>query len=899
MSGRVHPPQGQSGAPLERQDSLGWPLVAEASFDNYGNLAPPLVKCLPEPSARTIQTHSELIVLLSIWDASWMGLTAANFTPSHSKEPSTSGGNAFAGSGPNASSNIRAISAPAHPPLAYPVISPSAMPLGYGSGVISRDPSTRGGNHPLYSVTTTVTTTTTTLVPGTKPPANTRDSRAQGTPTSSLSGAISIGGAATKALQRPSSDEADDNEIAFNMPMTPPLPHAALSLAKSRASTATQDPSAPNLTLPEAPPISTVANAAAHPVPNSKMQAAGNKGDEKLFKNVFFSPIPQSYLALSNSHDSLGPDSPRPQETAQESPQKVSKAGPVRPQGWMTTGSKAIAVGSPTLPSSIPQDFPFLPGHEREKDPSESTQHGGSPKLGRNGSTSLLQSTLSSRGSSASQSAASPVGSSALSALIRAREPGSLSSRSSDQYFDASAVSFTGATRTSTDRRSQGSSVSSLGSASTPAPSTNQAKGNAASKPASSSSMPKPIACAAPIPRAVGTDDGEDERGEMPQIPPTPPVPSGLMAQLSQAKADRQLGGGSAHLDLLNTSQVPSIAAAARSLKRERHPEWATLRLVASCAMIPHKDKVDKGGEDAYCICQNGLGSIGAADGVSGWAEEGIDPAEYSRTLMKLTAEKLESAGEEGIDSREVIRHAHMATYLPGSATICLAAMKPHGWLEVANVGDSGVRIVRDGKLMFASAAQQHMFNMPFQLSHPSIIDSPDDADSADVNMVEVQPGDVIILATDGLYDDVEVQPGDVIILATDGLYDKVEVQPGDVIILATDGLYDNVFDEEIVKLCHSASTKSLERIAEFRARNGPGAHHHFADYDEHMSHLQEEAQELADFLARQAHSYALTPLQKTPWSVSACEQGFAWSRYFAKGGGKMDDVTVVVAFVD
>lgn len=30
-----------------------------------------------------------------------------------------------------------------------------------------------------------------------------------------------------------------------------------------------------------------------------------------------------------------------------------------------------------------------------------------------------------------------------------------------------------------------------------------------------------------------------------------------------------------------------------------------------------------------------GLGAIGVADGVSGWAEEGIDPAEYSRTLMR------------------------------------------------------------------------------------------------------------------------------------------------------------------------------------------------------------------------------------------------------------------------
>lgn len=61
------------------------------------------------------------------------------------------------------------------------------------------------------------------------------------------------------------------------------------------------------------------------------------------------------------------------------------------------------------------------------------------------------------------------------------------------------------------------------------------------------------------------------------------------------------------------------------------------------------------------------------------------------------------------------------------------------GRLEVVNLGDSGVRVIREGVVAFASAAQQHMFNMPFQLSHPSIIESPDDADSASTSIVDVQ----------------------------------------------------------------------------------------------------------------------------------------------------------------
>jgi hypothetical protein len=63
--------------------------------------------------------------------------------------------------------------------------------------------------------------------------------------------------------------------------------------------------------------------------------------------------------------------------------------------------------------------------------------------------------------------------------------------------------------------------------------------------------------------------------------------------------------------------------------------------------------QADKGGEDAFCICHTGLGSIGVADGVSGWAEEGIDPADYSRTLMKHCEDALNHAGAKA-QGREV-----------------------------------------------------------------------------------------------------------------------------------------------------------------------------------------------------------------------------------------------------
>lgn len=56
---------------------------------------------------------------------------------------------------------------------------------------------------------------------------------------------------------------------------------------------------------------------------------------------------------------------------------------------------------------------------------------------------------------------------------------------------------------------------------------------------------------------------------------------------------------------------------------------------VAAATMLPHIEKRAKGGEDAFFVCTRGLGAIGVADGVSGWAEEGVNPADYSRLLAR------------------------------------------------------------------------------------------------------------------------------------------------------------------------------------------------------------------------------------------------------------------------
>ena len=95
-----------------------------------------------------------------------------------------------------------------------------------------------------------------------------------------------------------------------------------------------------------------------------------------------------------------------------------------------------------------------------------------------------------------------------------------------------------------------------------------------------------------------------------------------------------------------------------------------------------------------------------------------------------------------------------------GSSTACLM-MLSHTDLKLytTNIGDSGFLVVRRGEVVHRSHEQQHYFNTPFQLSLPPtelmsevLADRPESADQYEFS---VEDGDVILLATDGLFDNV------------------------------------------------------------------------------------------------------------------------------------------------
>ncbi|XP_057789796.1 probable protein phosphatase 2C 1 isoform X2 [Salvia miltiorrhiza] len=179
--------------------------------------------------------------------------------------------------------------------------------------------------------------------------------------------------------------------------------------------------------------------------------------------------------------------------------------------------------------------------------------------------------------------------------------------------------------------------------------------------------------------------------------------------------------------------------------------EAAGVCLSVGTHLIPHPDKVEKGGEDAFFVSSHRGGVIAVADGVSGWAEKDVNPALFSRELIAHASSLVEDE-EVNYEPRSLIRKAHAATTSIGSATAVVAMLERNGILKLANVGDCGVRIIRKGQIVFSTSPQEHYFDCPYQLSSEAVGQTFLDAT---VMSVEVMEEDMVVMGSDGLFDNV------------------------------------------------------------------------------------------------------------------------------------------------
>jgi len=261
---------------------------------------------------------------------------------------------------------------------------------------------------------------------------------------------------------------------------------------------------------------------------------------------------------------------------------------------------------------------------------------------------------------------------------------------------------------------------------------------------------------------------------------------------------------------------------------------------------MPHPEKIKRGGEDGFFACA-GSRTFGVADGVGGWSDAGVDPGEFARSLLRFAQEAIRKP--EG-DCEAELRHALLTSVarlheeqIQGGTTALLGRL--HGsTLALLNLGDSGAILLRPAlrtppgsdqpllfpRVVFRSSDQTHYFNCPYQIgSGGAPAETPD--------------------------------------------FVAVRVQAGDLVLAATDGVFDNLFDHQVQAIV----ARHLGSIW----RSGSAVEPHLGSLAKSIA---EQAQRIGQ---REDHQDIITP-----FALSAHSEGLNFR------GGKLDDTTIVIGLV-
>jgi protein phosphatase PTC7 len=266
-------------------------------------------------------------------------------------------------------------------------------------------------------------------------------------------------------------------------------------------------------------------------------------------------------------------------------------------------------------------------------------------------------------------------------------------------------------------------------------------------------------------------------------------------------------------------------------------------------------------GEDSFFV-SNTYKTIGVADGVGGWRDHGVDPAQMSNALM-ANAKLFTETHRTERDPEVIMRNAYEKTVADkkvtaGSTTSCIASLAKRGdrhFLDIANLGDSGLMVVRNREMLHRVHEKVHNVTSPFQLS--------------------ILPEHMKSFA---YKDRVE-----------DCARESVEIQPGDVIVMGTDGLFDNRFNSVL-----AAETGWIGEVNESILSKvpliGPMLSYVW-NTEEKIEYT--DPQRLTQRVVGECYKTSMSKTDDTPWSRILNSMGAADAR-----GGKVDDITLVLARV-
>jgi protein phosphatase PTC7 len=259
----------------------------------------------------------------------------------------------------------------------------------------------------------------------------------------------------------------------------------------------------------------------------------------------------------------------------------------------------------------------------------------------------------------------------------------------------------------------------------------------------------------------------------------------------------------------------------------------------------PKPEKEKTGGEDALIFSKN---FMAVADGVGGWANQGIDSSKYSIALIQNVKDLFYTNSEHYSNKpKDLLVDAAIKNTEIGTSTLIVCTLwKKH--LKVGFIGDSGYMLFKPQikhiqrlnmnnivyQTSVISEEQEHAFNFPFQIG------------------------------TGG--NDPKTQ----------SLEFSHEVNIGDIVLVISDGVLDNLYPQEIEFYLN-------KYIQDNKMKYGFG----FGDII-----LNFDGQAFADFLLEKTFARSLDKTFVSPFSSGSLTGGMVLQ------GGKSDDISIAVGMV-
>lgn len=270
--------------------------------------------------------------------------------------------------------------------------------------------------------------------------------------------------------------------------------------------------------------------------------------------------------------------------------------------------------------------------------------------------------------------------------------------------------------------------------------------------------------------------------------------------------------------------------------RRILHSSQCFFKLDFGTASISMEGISEKHLSDAFFVSPYSIGIFDAVS-TSGEEHKNLLNAKYARHISKHTEHFIKHRGTSQI--KKALTYAEEKTRKEGSSTATVLGISGN-FLEGVQVGNCNVMVIRDDKVVFKTESMEHSFGNPEKLLHGQFASSL-------------------------------------------GMPISVELQEYDIIIVASDGVWDNVYDNWIVRLVGSLDNDLDDKASRTRK---PRSSRNSETYG---------MMSLARAIAQKAKDYSQDEEWESPYWQSAVENGEDKHEYI---GGREDHITVATAMV-